>query len=105
LASFRGFLKIFPGKDKPRIEICAADKEKGWAQIDWINDGLRQTYCSAHLARYESVDRLLIQVGHTNPAILFRHYYRMMTEEDAKAFWHISPPKSATPKNVIRLAA
>lgn len=88
-----------------RIKICAADKEEGWAQIDWINDGLRHTYCSAHLARHESVDRLLIQVGHTNPAILFRHYYRMMTEQDAKAFWSIRPPKSASPKNVIRMVA
>jgi integrase len=87
--------KVFPASPKTlqrkRIALCAANQEKEWKAITWIPDGLRHTFCSAYLTKHESVDRLLLQTGHSDPAILWRHYYRSMTKADSKAFWEIRP--------------
>lgn len=74
-----------------RDKLLAADKEKQWGELEWINDGLRHTYCSAYLTKHESVDRLLMQTGHSDPKVLWRHYYRVMTKADAEKYWGIEP--------------
>jgi len=87
--------KVFPASPKTlqrkRIALCADNQEKEWKAIKWIPDGFRHTFCSAYLTLHESVDRLLLQTGHSDPAILWRHYYRSMTKADAVAFWAIAP--------------
>jgi len=32
-------------------------------------------------------------MGHTSPAVLWRHYHRAVTQKHAAAFWSIEPPK------------
>jgi integrase len=87
--------KVFPASPKTlqrkRIALCAANQEKEWKAIAWIPDGFRHTFCSAYLTKHESVDRLLLQTGHTDPAILWRHYYRSMTKADSATYWEIRP--------------
>jgi hypothetical protein len=76
---------------RKRIALCAADQEKERKAIEWIDDGLRHTFCSAYLTQHESVDRLLLQTGHSDPAVLWRHYYRVMTKADAGQYWALRP--------------
>jgi hypothetical protein len=32
-------------------------------------------------------------MGHTSPAMLWRHYHRAVTQKNAASFWKIEPPK------------
>jgi integrase len=59
--------------------------------IKWIQQGMRHTFCSAWLARYHDVNRLLLMSGHDDPETLWRFYHRGMTEKEATKFWAIVP--------------
>jgi integrase len=59
--------------------------------VELIQDGLRHSYCSAHMAKYQDVNRLLLATGHSNPSMLWRHYYRVMPIDDAQRYWSLIP--------------
>jgi len=64
------------------------------AKIDpWPQDAPRRTFASNWLAVHHDVDRLNNLMGHTSPAMLFKHYNRAVTQRNAKAFWQIEPPE------------
>jgi hypothetical protein len=76
---------------RKRQRLCAAQEEPKRSAIEWIQDGMRHTYCSAHLNHHKDVGKLLLQTGHTNTATLFQHYHRSMPEVEAAKFWAIGP--------------
>jgi integrase len=59
----------------------------------WPQDAPRRTYASCWLAIYNDVNRLNNLMGHTSPAMLWRHYHRAVTQKNAAAFWSIESPK------------
>jgi len=59
----------------------------------WPQDAPRRTYASNWLAANHDVNRLNNLMGHTSPAMLWRHYHRAVTQKHAAAFWKIVPPK------------
>jgi integrase len=59
----------------------------------WPQDAPRRTYASNWLAANHDVNRLNNLMGHTSPAMLWRHYHRAVTQKHAAAFWSIEPPK------------
>jgi integrase len=64
------------------------------AKIDpWPQDAPRRTFASNWLAVNHDVNRLNNLMGHTSPAMLWRHYHRAVTQKQAKEFWKIEPPK------------
>jgi integrase len=71
----------------------------------WIQQGMRHTFCSNHLAHFKKLDELVLQSGHDSVDTMWRNYHKGVSEKEAKAFWGIRPPKNAKPKNVIRMAA
>jgi integrase len=71
----------------------------------WIQQGMRHTFCSNHLAYFKKVDELVLQSGHDSVDTMWRNYHKGVTEKEARAFWSIRPPKARSPKNVIRMAA
>ena len=42
-------------------------------------------------------------MGHRSPEMLWRHYQKAVTQQQAASFWKIEPPKSRG--NIINLAA
>ena len=63
------------------------------ARIDpWPQDAPRRTFASNWLAIKHDVNRLNNLMGHTSPAMLFKHYNRAVTQKQARAFWKIGPP-------------
>lgn len=60
----------------------------------WIPDGLRHSFASFHLAKFESLDRVQLYTG-TSLATLRKHYLRRPPKADADAFWGIVPPDEA----------
>jgi integrase len=71
----------------------------------WIQQGARHSYCSYWLAKHKDANKLVLQSGHTDADTMWRLYHQGVTAQEARAFWASRPPKSARPKNVIRMAA
>jgi integrase len=71
----------------------------------WIQQGMRHTYCSNHLARFKNIDELVLQSGHDSVDTMWRNYHAGVPEKSAGRFWAIRPPKRGRPKNIIDMAA
>lgn len=69
--------------------------------VHWIQDGMRHSFASYWLPIHHDVDRLMGQMGHTDPATFSRHYHAGVQRAEAKKFWAIRP-KRLSPGNVIQ---
>jgi integrase len=81
--------KLWPHSFTTLVRKRAANHKRTGVKV--IQDGMRHTFCSAHLAKHKDINRLLIQSGHADPKLLWRHYYRVMSEAAAEQFWAIAP--------------
>ena len=101
-ANLREWLLPFRGEEQAliapqgvnvlRSQLRAAHRK---SDVTQIKHGARHSYASYLLARDEDIDRLLLNIGHENGRMLFKHYHRTATERAARSFWSIRPP---TPK-------
>jgi integrase len=60
---------------------------------EWIQQGMRHTYCSNWLAKHEDVNKLVLQSGHDSVDTMWRNYHKGTPKAEAEAFWSIRPPK------------
>ena len=51
----------------------------------------RHVFASNHLAHYNDINRLCVEMGHTSPKITFDRYANGVTPHAAGDFWRISP--------------
>lgn len=62
------------------------------AGIDpWPANGLRHSYASYHLAKFQDAPSLALQLGHKTTATLFSYYREVVTPEAAASYWNIQP--------------
>jgi hypothetical protein len=54
-------------------------------------NGMRHTFCSCWLAKFEDINRLCLQTGHEKPRMLFEHYNKGSKKTEAEKFWSIFP--------------
>jgi integrase len=59
--------------------------------IEWVDNGLRHSFASYHLAKFGDANRLALQLGHTTTAMLFKHYREVVTPDQAEEYWKIKP--------------
>jgi len=57
----------------------------------WPQDVMRHTYASNHLAAKENIERLLLNLGHSSPKMLWKHYHQAITKKNANQFWSLYP--------------
>ena len=57
----------------------------------WPPNGLRHSYASYHLAKFQDAPALALQLGHTTTTMLFAHYREVVTPEAGKKYWMIVP--------------
>ena len=57
----------------------------------WPSNGLRHSFASYYLARFDNAAKLALQLGHVGQDIIFRHYREVVTRADAKRYWSIVP--------------
>lgn len=95
-------------KGIPRAEREPDTRPKGLAAaagVDWIQDGCRKSFASAHYALHGDAAKLAAMLGHTGGHdVLFRHYRGLMTKADGKRFFAIRPATAATVKPNFRRA-
>jgi integrase len=70
----------------------------------WPQDAPRRSYASNWLAANHDVNRLNNLMGHTSPAMLWKHYHRAVTQKQAASFWKIEPPPIRSKSKIIAMA-
>jgi integrase len=60
----------------------------------WQPGILRDSFASYHFAWFESIDRLIKEMGHTSFSTTRNHYLGAATREAAEEFWGLYPPSS-----------
>ena len=67
----------------------------------WPQDGMRHSYASYWMAVHRDEDKCRDNMGHRTKDQLVKHYRKHMTEEQARAFWALTPDSVAkiTPIN------
>ena len=92
------WLKLCEGEREGQILSVASHvirdkrtKQHSRLGIQFPKNGMRHTFCSCWLAKFEDVNKLLIQTGHKNPGMLFNHYNKGTKKAEAEAFWSILP--------------
>jgi len=74
-------------------ETCQLSRQAG---IPWPHNGLRHSYISYRLALINDVAKVALEAGNS-PAMIFRHYRELVTEDAAKAWFSIAPPEGWVP--------
>jgi len=69
----------------------------------WPDNGLRHSFGSYHVARFQNPNMTALQMGHATTDMLFKHYrnYRIR-KKDAEAYWEIVP--ASAHDKVVRFA-
>lgn len=60
--------------------------------VKWVHNGMRHTFASCHLAKFQDMKTLVIEMGHADKAdVLYGHYLDLVAPEDATRYWNIRP--------------
>lgn len=73
------------------------------AGIEPVHNGLRHTFCSARVAATDDVKQTSREAGNS-PAIILKHYVKVMTKAKAAAWFNVRPDAS-TAEKVVSFAA
>jgi hypothetical protein len=65
------------------------------AGVPWSRNVTRHSFCSYHLAKFQSAANTALEAGHTEE-MLFGHYRECVTEQAAAEFWSLTPEKAAS---------
>lgn len=72
------------GFRRRRDELCELMGLK-----DWPDNGLRHSFASYHLVKYDSAQLTQLQMGQQTASVLFKHYRQVVTRKEADRFWKI----------------
>jgi integrase len=81
-------------------EIVQTSEE---ASVVWAPNGLRNSYCSYSLAKYQNAAKLAIDMGHTTTKLIFAVYRELVSPEEAERYFNIFPPAPA--ENIVPMDA
>ena len=82
--------RIFPRSQMTLIRIRRRVAEM--AGVEWIQDGARKTFASAHYKIHQDALKTAYELGHRGTNMLHTHYNQNMRKEEAVRFWDILPP-------------
>jgi integrase len=78
--------RIFPGRKTIERNRAKADLLK-----DWPDNALRHSYASYSLAHFKDSARLSMDLGQTDPKIVFENYHRLVRPAAGVKFWSLMP--------------
>jgi integrase len=59
---------------------------------EWPSNGLRHSYGSYHLAHFNDVNSLALEMGNS-PDMIFSHYHELVEPKHARQYWEIKPAR------------
>jgi integrase len=78
--------RVYPGRKTIEANRAKADLLKHWPE-----NCLRHSYGSYSLAHYKDNARLSLDMGHTDPKIVFEHYHQLVRPAAGAKFWGLLP--------------
>ena len=72
-----------------RVRHATGNKSK----FKWKRNGLRHSFCSYRLAITQDAAKTSLEAGNS-PQMIFRHYRELTSEEEAKEWFGMMPPKT-----------
>jgi integrase len=57
----------------------------------WPKNALRHSFASYHLARFNDVAALALELGHMRADLIFQHYRQLVKPDQAERYWQIVP--------------
>lgn len=67
------------------------ETENGIKLTRWPSNGMRHSFASYHIAKWQNANALALEMGHTSAALIFAHYRELCLPVDAEAFWNLTP--------------
>ena len=71
----------------------------------WPQNGLRHSFASYHLAKFNDAAALALQLGHTNANLVFQHYRQAVRPTESTKYWQIKPEHKQSRSKLIHFAA
>ena len=94
------WLSLVKDRDGPVMEQIALPRKATVLArkigLSWPNNVLRHSYISYRLATIQDVNQVALEAGNS-PAIIFRNYRELVTEEAAEKWFSIMPPGGWVP--------
>jgi integrase len=69
----------------------------------WPNNGLRHSFASYHMAKYQDAESLRADLGHTSAKLIFSNYRELVHPDEAERYFKISP--TAPAENVVPMSS
>lgn len=66
--------------------------QKGKPRVNLVHNGLRHSFCSYRMAVTKSAPQVALEAGNS-PKMLFEHYRELVTEEEGKEWFTLTPAK------------
>ena len=82
----RGTGKLTPTNYQGRMRYVRSASKAGCKQ-----NSARISFASYHVAMHEDAAKTSLLLGHKNPSLLWETYRALVTKEDAKRYWRITP--------------
>jgi hypothetical protein len=76
------------------------DLQSRWNE-EISENGLRHSFASYHLAKYQDAERLRGDLGHSTAHLLFTNYRELAEPEEAEQYFSIMPPAPA--ENIVAM--
>ena len=61
------------------------------ALLPWKQNAMRHSFGSYHLAKWQSAEKTVHELGHSGSALLYHHYRELRTPQQASDYWQIFP--------------
>jgi len=59
--------------------------------FDWAKNGLRHSFASYHLAKFENAPALALMMGHRSPQMLFDYYREVVQPDEGERYFNLFP--------------
>ncbi len=88
--------RVFPYTDHER-RSCRAAIVKATG-LKWKSDAARHSFATYHLAKHNSIDQTVQELGHTSPQMLFQNYFGLAKNrtDQAEKYFQIEPKQTKT---------
>jgi integrase len=91
---------ICPATGRRLYKLLVADRTQAGI-LEWPSNALRHSFASYYLAAFKNPSELSLEMGHTSPGLLFRHYRELVTPDAAAKWWSIMP---SSQNNIVAIA-
>jgi len=91
--------KSGPVIDPERSIVARRQTREAMGFKEWPANALRHSFASYHLAHLKNAAATAAELGHTSPAMLYKHYRELVRPDAAAQWWNVIPPADQT--NVV----